>query len=243
MKKKTLYIIAGSSLLLIGGLITLLISLCTEPPIPVPAPPPPPPEETDDSLPAMARKQIGVTVHYEATYEVLDYPGGDLPIETGVCTDVIIRALRHKGIDLQQLVHEDMKQNYRQYPCRKLWKQRAPDPSIDHRRVPNLEVFFTRIGWRVTDTPTTNPADYLPGDIVTYEDKAHDWQHILIVSNHINEETGIPKVIHNSGNGTEENDDLFKFPIQGHFRPVYNAPITIQKPKPKEPGPTKRAKK
>lgn len=191
----------------------------------------------------MARKQIGVTVRYEATYEVLDYPGGDIPIETGVCTDVIIRALRHKGIDLQQLVHEDMKRNFRLYPGRKLWRQRAPDASIDHRRVPNLEVFFTRIGWRVTDTPSTNPADYLPGDIVTYEDKAHDWQHILIVSNRINEETGVPKVIHNSGKGTEENDDLFKFPIQGHFRPVYDAPITLPEPEQKKTTRTKKAKK
>lgn len=242
MKKKTLCITICSSLLVLGGIICLLLCLRNPEPEETP-PPPPPPAPEDTSLPAMARKQIGVTVRYEATYEVLDYPGGDLPIETGVCTDVVIRALRHKGIDLQQLVHEDMKRNFRHYPGRKLWRQRTPDPSIDHRRVPNLEVFFTRIGWRVTDTPTTNPADYLPGDIVTYEDKAHDWQHILIVSNRINEETGVPKVIHNSGNGTEENDDLFKFPIQGHFRPVYDAPICLPEPPPQKTPRPKKAKK
>jgi uncharacterized protein YijF (DUF1287 family) len=98
--------------------------------------------------------------------------------------------------------------------------------------VPNLEVFFERIGWSVTETPTDNPADYLPGDIVTCFDAAHGRPHIMIVSDRKHAETGVPKVIHNSGNGTEENDDLFEFPITGHYRPVYDKPITLPQPEP-----------
>ena len=192
--------------------------------------PPAPPEEDPTSLPAFARRQIGVTTEYSPEYVVINYPGGDVPAESGVCTDVIIRALRHKGLDLQQLVHEDMKDNYRRYPSRKLWDQRTTDPSIDHRRVPNLEVFFTRIGWAVTPTPTNNAADYLPGDLVTCYDDKHGRPHIMIVSNRINPATGVPKVIHNSGKGTQENDALFDFPITGHYRPVYGKVPTVQQP-------------
>lgn len=188
--------------------------------------------EAPNSLPALARKQIGVTVGYSPDYVDLEYPMGDVPMESGVCTDVVIRALRLKGLDLQELVHTDIKDNFRRYPGRKLWRQRAADPSIDHRRVPNLEVFFERIGWSVTETPTDNPADYLPGDIVTCFDAAHGRPHIMIVSDRKNAETGVPKVIHNSGNGTEENDDLFEFPITGHYRPVYDKPITLPQPEP-----------
>lgn len=183
--------------------------------------------EDANGLPALARKQIGVTVGYSPDYVVLDYPGGDVPMETGVCTDVVVRALRLKGIDLQQLVHEDMKQNFRKYPGRKLWKQRAADSSIDHRRVPNLEVFFERIGWSVTDTPGTDPTAYLPGDLVTCYDKDHGRPHIMIISDRKDAATGIPKVIHNSGQGTQENDVLFAFPVTGHFRPVYGEEIIL----------------
>ncbi len=188
------------------------------------------PAEDQDSLPALARRQIGVTVGYTADYVDLEYPMGDVPMESGVCTDVIIRALRLKGLDLQELVHEDMKNNFRSYPGRKLWRQRAADPSIDHRRVPNLELFFERIGWTVTEQPTDNPDDYKPGDLVTCFDAAHGRPHIMIVSDRKHAETGVPKVIHNSGKGTEENDDLFEFPITGHFRPVFGKPIQLPEP-------------
>ena len=188
------------------------------------------PQEDLNSLPALARRQIGVTVGYTPDYVDLEYPMGDVPIESGVCTDVIIRALRLKGLDLQELVHEDMKNNFRSYPGRKLWRQRTADPSIDHRRVPNLELFFARIGWTVTEHPTDNPDDYKPGDLVTCYDAAHGRPHIMIVSDRKHAETGVPKVIHNSGKGTEENDDLFEFPITGHFRPEFDKPVQIPPP-------------
>ena len=188
------------------------------------------PQEDLNSLPALARRQIGVTVGYTPDYVDLEYPMGDVPIESGVCTDVIIRALRLKGLDLQELVHEDMKNNFRSYPGRKLWRQRTADPSIDHRRVPNLELFFARIGWTVTEQPTDNPDDYKPGDLVTCYDAAHGRPHIMIVSDRKHAETGVPKVIHNSGKGTEENDDLFEFPITGHFRPEFDKPVQIPPP-------------
>lgn len=228
MNKKTLFLIIASLILLLsGGAVIWYYFQQQKENLPL--------AQTEDtySLPAIARRQIGVTVGYDPNYVVIDYPGGDVAVETGVCTDVIIRALRHKGIDLQYWVHEDMKNNFKLYPGRKLWKQRATDTSIDHRRVPNLELFFKRIGWSVTDSPTDNPADYLPGDLVTCYDHAHGRPHIMIVSNRLHPETGVPKVIHNSGKGTEENDDLFEFPISGHFRPVYDSPIVLPEPKAK----------
>ena len=91
-----------------------------------------------------ARSQIGVTKYYDSSYTVIAYPNGDVPVERGVCTDVLIRAYREIGIDLQRLVHEDMKANFKKYP--KLWGLSHPDPNIDHRRVPNLMVFFARKG-------------------------------------------------------------------------------------------------
>lgn len=116
-----------------------------------------------DNLAAMARRQIGVTVKYDPTYETLSYPGGDVPMERGVCTDVVIRAMRLKGIDLQKAVHEDMKRHFSCYPNN--WGLTRPDKNIDHRRVPNLRVYFTRRGWSLP--VTQHPGDYKPGDIVT----------------------------------------------------------------------------
>ncbi|MBQ4595211.1 MAG: DUF1287 domain-containing protein [Akkermansia sp.] len=228
MKKKALWIILCIILLAIGGGVAVYYMQ------PEQAPAPAPPAEDENGLPALARRQIGVTVGYTADYVDLEYPGGDVPMESGVCTDVIIRALRLKGLDLQELLHEDIKHNFRRYPGRKLWRQRAADPSIDHRRVPNLEIFFNRIGWSVTEHPTDNPDDYKPGDLVTCFDAAHGRPHIMIVSDRKHAETGVPKVIHNSGKGTEENDDLFEFPITGHFRPVFGKPIQYPEPEKKK---------
>ncbi len=225
MKKKTALILTSVLLLLAaaGGAAWYFLQ-------PQEKPVPQAPQEDLNSLPALARRQIGVTVGYTPDYVDLEYPMGDVPIESGVCTDVIIRALRLKGLDLQELVHEDMKNNFRSYPGRKLWRQRSADPSIDHRRVPNLELFFARIGWTVTEQPTDNPDDYKPGDLVTCYDAAHGRPHIMIVSDRKHAETGVPKVIHNSGKGTEENDDLFEFPITGHFRPEFDKPVQIPPP-------------
>lgn len=235
-KSKIRLLIGSAALLMAGGGVTAWLWWS-------PTPPPPAEEDAPGTLPALARQQIGITTEYSADYVVLEYPGGDVDRKSGVCTDVVIRALRHKGIDLQQLVHEDMKKNYRKYPSRKLWRQRTTDASIDHRRVPNLEVFFTRIGWQVTDEPTDNPNDYLAGDIVTCYDENHGRPHIMIVSNRKNPQTGVPKVIHNSGKGTQENDALFAFPIIGHYRPVYGVTPQVEENKPKrntpEPAPLK----
>lgn len=166
----------------------------------------------DSRLPELARRQIGVTVEYDGSYERLSYPGGDVPMERGVCTDVVIRALRLLNYDLQKEVHEDMKRNFSRYPKR--WGLKRTDRNIDHRRVPNLQTFFKRRGWSlpVTDTPT----DYLPGDLVTCT-VGGNLPHIMIVSDRRNDD-GVPLIIHNIGGGTEEEDALFMFPLNGHYR-------------------------
>ena len=167
----------------------------------------------DARLPAIARKQIGVTVEYDGSYERIPYPGGDVPISRGVCTDVVIRALRALGLDLQKAVHEDMKSHFSDYPQN--WGLKRPDTNIDHRRVPNLCTFFTRRGWALPITD--NPADYLPGDLVTCT-VGGNLPHIMIVSDAKNSRDE-PLIIHNIGMGTQEEDNLFSFPITGHFRP------------------------
>ncbi len=169
--------------------------------------------EADPRLVPLARQQIGVTVDYDPSYSIIAYPGGDVPMETGVCSDVIIRALRGLGLDLQKEVHEDMKRNFRHYPQR--WGLRRPDKNIDHRRVPNLECFFRRRGWQLP--VTDNPADYQPGDIVTCL-LGGSIPHIMIVSDRKDSE-GNPLIIHNIGSGTQEEDGLFLFELTGHYRP------------------------
>ncbi|MBQ2868718.1 MAG: DUF1287 domain-containing protein [Akkermansia sp.] len=166
----------------------------------------------DFRLPELARRQIGVTVEYDSAYVGLAYPGGDVPEERGVCTDVVIRALRLLDFDLQKEVHEDMKRNFAAYP--KYWGLKRPDKNIDHRRVPNLQTFFKRRGWGLP--VSRNAADYKPGDLVTCL-VGDSLPHIMIVSDRRNEE-GIPLVIHNIGVGTEEEDCLFTFPLTGHYR-------------------------
>lgn len=168
-----------------------------------------------NNLAELARKQIGVTISYDPAYVSLSYPGGDVPMDRGVCTDVVIRAMRQKGIDLQQEVHEDMSKHFGSYP--KNWGLHKPDRNIDHRRVPNLQTYFTRRGWSLP--VTDNPADYRPGDIVTCR-VTSGRPHIMIVSNHA-DNNGIPMVIHNLGNGTRENPQLFTFKLTGHYRPAY----------------------
>ena len=169
-------------------------------------------------LVAAARRQIGVTVGYDPTYRKIGYPGGDVPRESGVCTDVIIRALRdaHK-IDLQQFVHEDMKSDFSSYP--QMWGLRAPDSNIDHRRVPNLQCYFKRKGYALS--VSKNAADYKPGDIVTVM-VGGKLPHIMIVSDR-KSVSGVPLVIHNIGSGTQEEDVLFAYPMTGHYRIPYNS--------------------
>ena len=124
--------------------------------------------------------------------------------------------MRQLHFDLQKEVHEDMKKNFSVYPSRKNWGLKRTDKNIDHRRVPNLRTFFTRKGWSVP--VSQKPADYLPGDLVTCT-VAGSLPHIMIVSDRKNKD-GVPLIIHNIGNGTQEEDDLFTFPITGHYRPI-----------------------
>lgn len=152
-------------------------------------------------------------VEYDPSYFRLDYPNGDVPPNKGVCTDVIIRAYRKLGIDLQKEVHEDMKANFGKYP--KNWGLSQPDKNIDHRRVPNLMIFFERHG---TELPITqNSTDYRPGDIVCWN-LGGGITHIGIVSNIKAENGERPLVIHNIGSGQVLEDMLFDFKIIGHYR-------------------------
>ncbi|HEX5790374.1 MAG TPA: DUF1287 domain-containing protein [Luteolibacter sp.] len=161
-----------------------------------------------------ARSQIGVTVDYDGSYAAIAYPNGDLPIERGVCTDVVIRAMRKShGLDLQQAVHLDMKANFQAYP--KIWGLKSTDRNIDHRRVPNLQTFFKRKGWSLPVGKDFKA--YQPGDLVTCM-VGVTLPHIMIVSDKRNAE-GIPLVIHNIGGGAREEDCLQQFPITGHYRP------------------------
>lgn len=159
-----------------------------------------------------ARAQIGVTVGYDPSYQKLSFPGGDVAPATGVCTDVIVRAYRGQGIDLQSLVHQDMRRHFDLYP--QTWGLSKPDSNIDHRRVPNLQVFFSRHGEKLAVSDKAD--DYLPGDLVTWMLPGNR-PHIGIVSAQ-KSVGGIPLIIHNIGRGTREEDILFAFPITGHYR-------------------------
>lgn len=161
-----------------------------------------------------AVRQTNVTKSYDPSYVVIQYPNGDVPAETGVCTDVVIRALRDAGVDLQKEVHEDMRENFSAYPNR--WNLPKPDPNIDHRRVPNLQTFFER---RKKSLPVTqNGENYHPGDIVSWDLDGKGLTHIGIVSNIFNETAERFLIIHNIGSGAKAEDVLFDWKITGHFR-------------------------
>ncbi|MBQ1782676.1 MAG: DUF1287 domain-containing protein [Gammaproteobacteria bacterium] len=160
-----------------------------------------------------ARNQIGVTVSYDPSYRQLSYPGGDVPIDRGVCTDVVIRALRQAWqLDLQREVHEEMRAHFTSYPQH--WGLRGPDRNIDHRRVPNLQTWFKRRGYSLP--LSTDASQFQSGDLVTVTVPPH-LPHIMLVSDRRNGE-GIPLVIHNIGGGTREEDRLFEFKLTGHYR-------------------------
>ena len=154
------------------------------------------------------------TVRYDSAYVRISYPGGDVPSGTGVCTDEIIRSYRAVGVDLQKEVHEDMAQNFSAYPRK--WRQvRAqPDSNIDHRRVPNLMVFFQRNGESLSITSL--PQDYSPGDLVTY-DLGGNVPHIGIVVDRKGN-SGRYMIVHNIGQGPRMEDVLFNWRITGHYR-------------------------
>lgn len=160
-----------------------------------------------------ARSQIGKTILYDPSYQAIDYPNGDIPIDRGVCTDVLIRALRVAyNYDLQQFLHEDMKRNFSKYP--QIWGLKHPDKNIDHRRVPNLQKFFERNGWSLS--LSNHPSNFKTGDIVTCI-VPPNLPHIMIVSDKRNKDN-IPLVIHNIGNGAKEEDMLFEYKLTGHYR-------------------------
>lgn len=159
-----------------------------------------------------ARAQIGVTLTYDGAYARLAYPGGDVPIERGVCTDVVVRALRAaKHLDLQRAIHEDLVANRAAY---RRTAGAQPDGNIDHRRVPNQMTWFARQGW--SQPLATTPAAYLPGDIVAWN-LGGAILHVGIVSDR-KSASGAPLVIHNIGAGAREDDILFRFKVIGHFR-------------------------
>jgi len=160
---------------------------------------------------AAARAQMGVTVHYDPSYRSIAYPGGDVPIDRGVCTDVIIRAYRAAGVDLQRLVHDDMLAAFDAYPA--LWGLSRPDSNIDHRRVPNLVTFFARKG--VVLPVSAEASAYSAGDIVTWR-LSSGVPHIGLVSESV--DNGRPLILHNIGAGVQLEAMLFSHAITGHFR-------------------------
>jgi len=152
-------------------------------------------------------------VIYDPTYTAISYPNGDVPGDRGVCTDVIIRAYRKLGIDLQKEVHEDMLAHFEKYP--RLWGLARPDKNIDHRRVPNLVVFFQRFGQM--RSVTGDPDDYVPGDIVCWN-LGGAITHIGLVVNRRSDDGKRPLIVHNIGGGQVLADCLFDFRIIGHYR-------------------------
>jgi uncharacterized protein YijF (DUF1287 family) len=161
-------------------------------------------------LVAAATAQTRTHVTYDGSYGRMAYPGGDVPDTIGVCTDVVIRAYRKIGIDLQVKVHEDMVRAFASYP--KQWGMAAPDSNIDHRRVPNLQTFFRRAGAAL---PVSHAA-YQPGDLVTWM-LPGNLPHIGIVTGE-RSPAGTPLIVHNIGRGPQIEDVLFAFPITGHYR-------------------------
>lgn len=153
-----------------------------------------------------ARFRSSQEVRYDPAYVVLDYPGGDVPADTGVCTDVVIRSYRALGIDLQELVHEDMKRNFSAYPS--LWGLKRPDANIDHRRVPNLQRFFQRQGAGVeaNESPI-----FLPGDLVAWDLTGNGLWHIGVV-------VGTDEFVHNIGAGPEITRGIDQWQVIGHYR-------------------------
>jgi uncharacterized protein len=172
---------------------------------------------------AAALERTQHAVRYDPAYVRLAYPGGDVPAGTGVCTDEVIRAYRTVGIDLQKEVHEDMAANFAAYPRK--WGRQEPDPNIDHRRVPNLMVFFSRKG---ESLPISGRAeDYAPGDLVTW-DLGRGLTHIGMVVDRKTLITRRHMIVHNMGEGPKMEDVLFDWKITGHYRYFGSAVATMR---------------
>ena len=172
-------------------------------------------EQFTQKLVAAAIERTHHVVRYDGTYVRIPYPDGDVPAGTGVCTDEIIRSFRAVGIDLQKEVHEDMQRNFSAYPNQSRWQLSHPDTNIDHRRVPNLMVFFSRKG--ETLKISSDAADYSPGDLVTW-DLGGNIPHIGIIIDQKSPQSARYLIVHNIGQGPKMEDVLFHWKITGHYR-------------------------
>jgi len=171
-------------------------------------------------------------VEYDGAYFAIEYPGGDVPANIGVCTDVLIRAYRGIGIDLQKELHEDIAANFNAYPSNRIWGLSKPDTNIDHRRVPNLQVFFKRKG---QEFPVTRDAsDYKAAEIVTWM-LPGNLPHIGIVTGQMSDDSGRPLIVHNIGSGPRLEDVLFDFEITGHYRFLPPEHGSLMQADPQEP--------
>ncbi len=170
------------------------------------------PSTFEEKLANAAISIVDPSVIYTPDYISLKYPNGDVPAKTGVCSDVVIRAYRKLNIDLQKEIHEDMKANFSKYP--KKWGLKSCDTNIDHRRVPNLEVFFTRKGKKLE--VSDNPNDYKAGEIVTWM-IGGKLPHIGIITHKKSADGMRPMIVHNIGSGQVLEDCLFNYEIVGHF--------------------------
>lgn len=197
----------------VSGLAALSIAGCSQrpPKTPVVSYVTVPTEGKTAQFLSAAHAQMQHRVAYEPNYQKIAYPNGDLPADKGACSDVLIRAYRAIGLDLQQLVHEDMIAHFDLYP--KTWGLKAPDANIDHRRVPNLMVFFSRFGQVLP--VSHDPADYKPGDILATHPIG---THIALVSDQMPSGGQRLLVIENIGGGVQQNDHLLSYPIIGHYR-------------------------
>ena len=166
-------------------------------------------------LVAAAEERTHHTVRYDPAYVRIPYPGGDVPADTGVCTDEVIRSYRALGVDLQKEVHEDMETDFSAYPRQRRWLNWHPDANIDHRRVPNLMVFFARKGESLTISNRSE--DYAPGELVTW-DLGGGVPHIGIVVAALSPVPQRHLVVHNTGSGPRMEDVLFRWKITGHYR-------------------------
>lgn len=170
---------------------------------------------TSEELTEAAIERTSFDIVYDGTYYGIKYPGGDVPSDVGVCTDVVIRSYRKMGIDLQKLVHVDLKKNFSKYPSKRIWGLNRTDTNIDHRRVPNLQTFFSRFG--KTLPISSNADDYTAGDLVIWT-LPNNLPHIGIVTDKYNTQTGNPMIVHNIGSGPKLQDMLFSYKITGHYR-------------------------
>jgi len=166
------------------------------------------------SIVESALGQTKTTTGYTQNYFVIPYPNGDVPAETGACTDVVIRSFRAAGVDLQKEVHEDMAGHFADYPQK--WGLTKTDKNIDHRRVPNLRKYFDRRGKSLP--LTANGKDYQPGDVVSWDLNGSGMTHIGVVSNLWNADEKRHLIIHNIGSGARAEDRLFEWKITGHYR-------------------------